>query len=182
MESVDSTFASLFEQFVDEGKKAFPGQADELEAARSRFLGDEETIQKFAQDCTPLMSMVMREDEQLLSEIGSTRLLEGFSVPADAVDENKAAAMQYLVPLITLAFTMATVPGDTMAKLEGVFADQELMTSISDTSGTVGNVGEMLSSPAGLQLVGNVAKAMGIDMDMNDPMVKCALGMLGTMM
>lgn len=182
MDSAESTFGTMFLQFIEEGKKAFPEQAPLLEAARFRFDEDPGALTSFGQDCVPLVGLAMAKDPKLLSDIGSTRLFKDFVVPESAAEENKVIALDYLVPLTTIAFTLSSVPQEAISRLDGLFQNQALMDTIVGPMGEMNSMGDVLGSQAGQKMVGDVAKAMGFEMDMDDPMVKSAMGMMGMMM
>ena len=182
MDSAESTFESTFLKFIEEGKKAFPEKAALLEAARVRFDEDEGVLKSFGEDCVPLMGFAMAKDAKLLSNIGNTSLFKDFEVPDNAAEENKAIAMDYLIPLTTIAFTLSSVPQQAISRLDGLFQNQALMDTIVGPMGEMNSMGDILGSQAGQKMVGDVAKAMGFEMDMDDPMVRSAMGMMGMMM
>lgn len=165
-------FDRTMQEFVGEASKAFPQQRGVLSDALVRFDEDKGgAMEGFAHDIEPHALLLVGRSSALLDVLGSTRLFQGFTLPSDALEANKQAVTEYACCLGMTAATQSQMGTDSMAKVLDIFQRADVPTE-------EGGVGSFLASEKGQGMVKEVAGALNLDVDMNDPIVQGILGMM----
>ena len=173
-----ATFDGVFGGFVAEAKKAFPADGT-ISEAEARYAEDPDRARReFAEDAAPAMHLAIQRNEELLDRVGSTRLFAGFGVPHDAPPANRAAVLDYVAQLISISCMDALVPASAVAQLGSVFENFQLG---GQQDGDM-DLRQLITSEEGQKLTADVAKVLGLDIDMTTPEAKQAMNMMQMML
>ncbi len=180
MGSMGATFDTVFAGFVDEAKKAFPGDTAVPRAEALYGRDPERARTEFAEDLAPAMHLAVGRDDALLDHVGRTRLFEGFRVPEGTPPANRVAVMDYVAQLASIACIDTLVPESALGKLGTVFEGFRLPEGPDGSEDF--DLARLLSSEEGRKLTAEVAGVMGLDVDLESPEAKQAMVMMQAML